>query len=52
MQNYYRIHISTIYVNYIQGNPYYVCLSNVAIGLDAHSSSYIVCDISPKILIW
>jgi len=31
--------------------PYYVYLSNVASGLDAHSSSYIVGDISPTILI-
>jgi len=45
-------HISTIPVNYIQGKPYYVYLSNVASGLDARSSSYIVGDISPTILIW
>ena len=45
-------YISTIFVNYIQGKPYYVYLSNVASGLDAYSSSYIVGDISPTTLIW
>jgi len=29
-----------------------IYLSNVASGLDAHSSSYIVYDIFPTILIW
>ena len=49
IQNDYLHHISTISVNYIQGKPYYVYLGNVASGLDAHSSSYIVSDISPTI---
>jgi len=40
-------HISTLSVNYIQGKPYYGYLNNVASGLDAHSSSYIVGYISP-----
>jgi len=40
-------HISTISVNYIEGKLYYVYLSNVASGLDAHSSSYMFGDISP-----
>ena len=47
MQHDYCTHISTIFVNCIQGKPYYVYLSTVASGLDAHSSSYIVGDISP-----
>jgi len=37
-----------MYVNYIQGKPYYAYVS----GLDAHSSSYIFGDVSPTILIW
>ena len=44
--------ISTISINYIQWKPYYAYLSNVASGLDAYSSSYIVGDISATILIW
>ena len=47
MQNDYWRHISTICVNYIQRKPYYAYLSV----LDAHSSSYIVSDVSPTILI-
>ena len=43
---------STISANYIQGKSYYAYLSNFASGLDAHSSAYIVGDISPTILIW
>jgi len=42
MQNDCGHHISTISVNNIQGKPYYAYLSDVASGLDAHSSSYIV----------
>ena len=45
-------HISTISVNHIQGKPYYTYLSNVASGLHAHFTSYIVGDITPTILIW
>ena len=52
MQSDFWRHTSTISVYYIQGKPYYVYLSNVASGLDAHSSSYIVGDISATILIW
>jgi len=44
--------MSTLPVNNIQGKPNYVYLSNVVSGLDAHSSSYMVGDISPTILIW
>ena len=33
-------------------HAYYVYLHKVASGLDAHSSSYIVGDISPTFLIW
>ena len=49
MQNRRWRHISTISVNYKHGEVY---LSNVASGLDAHSSSYIFGDIFPTILIW
>ena len=52
MQSDFWRHTSTISVYYMQGKPYYVYLSNVASGLDAYSSSYIVGDISATILIW
>jgi len=48
MQNGHWRHISTLSVNNKHGK---VCLSTIASGLDAHSSSYIVGDFSPTILI-
>ena len=51
-----KMTVDVISVQYLlityREKPSYVYLSNVASGLDAHSASDIVGDISPKILIW